>query len=56
MDGLVVGWKCNSVLAGRQIELIKPEEALPPPADTFGYFTLSSYELTVFPGWRYLSR
>lgn len=55
-DELVVGWKCNSVYAGRQIELIQPEEALPSPANTFGYFTLPSFDLAAFPGWQGLSR
>lgn len=53
---LVVGWKCNSVRGGRQIELIQPEEALPPPADRFGYFTRPSFDLGGFPGWQGISR
>lgn len=55
-NDLVVGWKCHSIRGGRQIELIEPEEALPPPAETFGYFTQPDFELGGFPGWQGLSR
>lgn len=53
---LVIGWKCRSVRLGREIELIEPEEPLPAPPDIFGYFTLQSFELDVFPGWQSLAR
>jgi uncharacterized repeat protein (TIGR04061 family) len=55
-NDLVVGWKCNSVRAGRQVELIQPEESLPPPADTFGYFVRPNFDLGGFPGWQGLSK
>jgi uncharacterized repeat protein (TIGR04061 family) len=55
-NDLVVGWKCNSIRSGRQIELIQPEEALPPPGNLFGYFTRPSFDLDEFPGWQSLSR
>lgn len=55
-NDLVVGWKCNSVRIGRQVELIQPEEPLPSPVDTFGYFTRPSVDLGGFPGWQGIAR
>ncbi len=49
---LVVGWKCHTVHTGRQVELIEPEEPLPAPKETFGYFTVSDFDIDLFPGWR----
>lgn len=49
---LVVGWKCNSLDAGRQVELIEPEEPIPVGEEFFGFFTTSEPEISTFPGWR----
>ncbi|WP_442755634.1 methanobactin biosynthesis protein MbnC [Methylocystis sp. JAN1] len=51
---LVVGWKCNSLSAGRQVELIEPEEPIPAGDEFFGFFTISTPEISTFPGWRSL--
>ena len=52
---LIVGWKCNSLNAGRQVELIEPEQPIPVGEEFFGFFTTPTLEITTFPGWRSLS-
>lgn len=52
----VIGWKCRSVRFGREVELIEPEAPLPPPPEVFGYFTLPSFDLDIFPGWQGVTR
>lgn len=52
MPGLVAGWKCHTIDAGRQVEFVEPEEPLPTPGEPFGFFTVPDFELSAFPGWR----
>ncbi|QGM98419.1 methanobactin biosynthesis protein MbnC [Methylocystis parvus] len=54
VPNLVVGWKCRSLDAGRQVEMIELEEPLPLGDEFFGYFTVAAPEITTFPGWRSL--
>lgn len=51
---LVVGWKCHSLNAGRQVEMIDLEEPLTLGEEFFGYFTVATRDITTFPGWRNL--
>lgn len=52
---LVVGWKCNKVDQGRQIELIEVE-GLPQPNELFGCFFFADFTLSEFQGWQSLSK
>ncbi|MEF3365280.1 methanobactin biosynthesis protein MbnC [Methylocystis sp. 9N] len=53
---IVVAWKCRTASGRREIEIIDLEEPLPPPEESFGFFTLPSFELAPFPGWRNIPR
>jgi uncharacterized repeat protein (TIGR04061 family) len=54
-DHVVIGWKCNCVDAGRQVELVEIAN-LPRPQQFFGCFFLGEFDLHHFPGWEELSR
>jgi uncharacterized repeat protein (TIGR04061 family) len=53
---LVVGWKCRSVGASREVESLHLEESLPQPDDGIGWFVVPGFELNQFPGWEGLPR
>jgi uncharacterized repeat protein (TIGR04061 family) len=52
---LVVGWKCQSVKTGRQVEVMEIEE-LSKPQGIFGVFYTPKFELSTFPGWQSLAK
>jgi uncharacterized repeat protein (TIGR04061 family) len=51
VSSVVVGWKCNKVDEGRQVELMEVDGAAAPKA-LFGHFFLPDFEFAEFPGWR----
>lgn len=53
---IVVAWKCRTASGRREVEVIDLEEPLPAPGESFGFFTLPSFELAPFPGWRNIPR
>ncbi|MBB5018602.1 putative repeat protein (TIGR04061 family) [Chitinivorax tropicus] len=54
--GWVVGWKPNSLLAGRRVERIEVDSGLPSPEADLGLFYTNSFELDTFPGWQVLPK
>ncbi|WP_083967349.1 MULTISPECIES: methanobactin biosynthesis protein MbnC [unclassified Methylosinus] len=50
----VVGWKCRSLSAGRQVELVELDQPIAVGDAFFGFFTTPGSEIAEFPGWRSL--
>jgi uncharacterized repeat protein (TIGR04061 family) len=55
-DDWIIGWKPNTLAAGRRVELVSLDGQLPRPAEDVGVFHLAGYELDSFPGWLALPR
>ncbi len=55
-DDWIIGWKPNTLAAGRRVERVSLDGQLPRPADDVGVFHLAGYELDSFPGWAPLPR
>jgi uncharacterized repeat protein (TIGR04061 family) len=56
IKSVVVGWKCRSISAGREVELFDLEDALPDPGSVFGFFEIANFEFDYFPGWQAIPR
>lgn len=49
---LILGWKCDSLEGGREVEMFELADSLPAPEASGGFFTLAERELDSFPGWQ----
>jgi uncharacterized repeat protein (TIGR04061 family) len=54
-NNLIVGWKCQSVQTGRQVEMLEIED-LPKTPNIFGVFFVPDFDLSDFPGWESLAK